>query len=244
MIATGEEKLLVGRTPTLAEADPLFARAVGAGAGEDHLLGFAGRTYAAIRDTSPRSRAACCWLRPGPRRAEFSGSGRRRPGTVKWAGDPNAAKAATSEREGTPIELSPRKSFALWIEVHQGRSLPWTESDLEAAAMLQDRLSRELLRQASIRESAERAVEQQKLADANTRISLATSIGGIGIWDWDRVTNEAIWDARMYELFGRGAGLGARRQLRAVLALDPSGGSASGRQHHPGRHRRTQALHG
>ncbi len=34
------------------------------------------------------------------------------------------------------------------------------------------------------------------------RLNLATAAGAIGIWDWDIVKNELVWDDRMYELYG------------------------------------------
>jgi len=45
-----------------------------------------------------------------------------------------------------------------------------------------------------------RDVTQDK--DASLRMQLATSAGGIGIWDYNVVTNALDWDDRMYELYG------------------------------------------
>jgi len=41
--------------------------------------------------------------------------------------------------------------------------------------------------------------ELNKLAE---RLTLATGSAGIGIWDWDVINNELIWDRRMFELYG------------------------------------------
>ncbi|MBA0035128.1 diguanylate cyclase [Pantoea sp. BIGb0393] len=34
------------------------------------------------------------------------------------------------------------------------------------------------------------------------RITLANEAGGIGVWEWNLLTGEMLWDKRMYELFG------------------------------------------
>ncbi len=41
-----------------------------------------------------------------------------------------------------------------------------------------------------------------KLSKANENLSLATKGGGIGIWDWDAVTNKLTWDEQMFRLYG------------------------------------------
>jgi diguanylate cyclase (GGDEF)-like protein/PAS domain S-box-containing protein len=40
------------------------------------------------------------------------------------------------------------------------------------------------------------------LQQSRERLTLATESAGIGIWDWDLVANNLVWDARMYELYG------------------------------------------
>lgn len=42
----------------------------------------------------------------------------------------------------------------------------------------------------------------QHIIQLNERMSLATSIGSIGIWDWDLKKNELIWDSQMFKLYG------------------------------------------
>lgn len=51
---------------------------------------------------------------------------------VAWAGDPH--KAATQTAEG--MQLSPRRSFALWKETVEGRSRQWSDVDLDMAGEL------------------------------------------------------------------------------------------------------------
>jgi signal transduction histidine kinase len=40
------------------------------------------------------------------------------------------------------------------------------------------------------------------LAESAERLKLATRAAGLGIWDWDPVKNEAVWDDGMYPLYG------------------------------------------
>ena len=51
---------------------------------------------------------------------------------VRWAGDPT--KAVSAGDDGTRI--APRKSFATWRETVRGRSEPWSDGDVRAAARL------------------------------------------------------------------------------------------------------------
>ncbi|QRK05704.1 GAF domain-containing protein [Archangium violaceum] len=52
--------------------------------------------------------------------------------TVSWGGDPTKPV----EREGQELRLHPRRSFDLWKEVVRSNSLPWTPTEVEAAADL------------------------------------------------------------------------------------------------------------
>ncbi len=52
--------------------------------------------------------------------------------TVRWAGQP--AKATRLDEHG--VRLTPRGSFAEWLEVTRHQSSPWAEADLEAAEAL------------------------------------------------------------------------------------------------------------
>lgn len=55
--------------------------------------------------------------------------------TVKWGGNPQ--KAVTPDPAGGPDRLHPRKSFETWKETVQGRSLPWSTAEIDAAGDLQ-----------------------------------------------------------------------------------------------------------
>ena len=58
--------------------------------------------------------------------------------TVDWGGDPS--NKVVTEREDDTVRISPRRSFARWREEVRGRSLPWTDADREAAALLRAQL--------------------------------------------------------------------------------------------------------
>lgn len=49
---------------------------------------------------------------------------------------------------------------------------------------------------------AESTRRERVLMEERTRLSLATEAASIGIWEWNTVTNEIIWDDRMYALYG------------------------------------------
>lgn len=49
---------------------------------------------------------------------------------------------------------------------------------------------------------AESTRRERVLMEERTRLSLATEAAAIGIWEWNTVTNEIIWDDRMYEIYG------------------------------------------
>jgi diguanylate cyclase (GGDEF)-like protein/PAS domain S-box-containing protein len=54
----------------------------------------------------------------------------------------------------------------------------------------------------ALQDVTERVDERMALQVARERMALATDSGGIGIWDWNVVSNELFWNKRMLELFG------------------------------------------
>ena len=54
--------------------------------------------------------------------------------TVTWAGNPTKAVVATPDG----ARLSPRKSFAKWVEQVKGQSLPWRKAEITAATELRN----------------------------------------------------------------------------------------------------------
>ncbi len=65
--------------------------------------------------------------------------------TINWGGNPN--KPVELSADGS-LRLSPRKSFELWQETVQGRSLAWKSCEIEAVAELRSAIVGIVLRQA------------------------------------------------------------------------------------------------
>ena len=42
---------------------------------------------------------------------------------------------------------------------------------------------------------------QTELEESVRRLNLATKAGGIGIWNWNFLTDDVEWDERMYEIY-------------------------------------------
>lgn len=51
-------------------------------------------------------------------------------------------------------------------------------------------------------EIGERKQAEENLRESEERLNLAARAGNIGVWDWNVVTNELIWEQSMYELYG------------------------------------------
>lgn len=49
---------------------------------------------------------------------------------------------------------------------------------------------------------SERKQAEETLRESKERLQLATQSSGIGIWDWDIVTDSLVWDESMYRLYG------------------------------------------
>lgn len=73
--------------------------------------------------------------------------------------------------------------------------------------------------QTFIRDITGRKQAEEALRQASARLSLATKAGGVGVWDWDIVTNTLIWDDQMYTLYGisRNTFGGAYESWRSVV---------------------------
>ena len=70
------------------------------------------------------------------------------------------------------------------------------------ALSLENRMQKLLLEQA--RDELEDRVEKrtEELKQMNERFSLAVRAASLGVWDWDLLKDEVVWDDRMYELYG------------------------------------------
>jgi PAS domain S-box-containing protein len=73
-----------------------------------------------------------------------------------------------------------------------------------------------------IRDVTARKLAERAALELNTRLAIATSAAGIGIWDWDVVANEMDWDEQMYRLRGFTASMfsGANAAWEAGLHPD------------------------
>lgn len=133
----GEETELIGRTPPLTESIALMSSvqsSFGGGISSTDESGSLSSDFVPL--TALASGALVAPLRE-------SGDGimwvrGEVAETVHWAGKPEASKEITGEGS---VRLSPRKSFAAWVEVQRGRSLPWLPVDREAAVGLQSIIS-------------------------------------------------------------------------------------------------------
>ncbi|NET89850.1 MAG: GAF domain-containing protein [Kamptonema sp. SIO1D9] len=76
--------------------------------------------------------------------------------TVHWAGNPRQPLVM---KENGEMRLSPRRSFELWKETVQGKSLPWNKLEIEAALKLKNTLMLAVLEfsQAALEQVAQRA---------------------------------------------------------------------------------------
>jgi light-regulated signal transduction histidine kinase (bacteriophytochrome) len=157
---------------------------------------------------------------------------------VTWAGDPRAAKSLERTDEG--LRLSPRASFAAWVEQVRGRSDPWTPTETAAAQRL-GRDVDELLARRTAEDGRIAAALQQIVLTERPAIPAGFSmaaryvpsgkdiIGG----DWYDVT--VLPDGRVVlmvgDVAGHGMGVAAitaqmRHALRAYLVNEGSASTA------------------
>lgn len=88
---------------------------------------------------------------------------------VSWAGDPN--KPVTLGTNGE--RLTPRKSFALWQEIVQGRSEPWSAQDRDIAEHLRITLIEIILHMSGVVAAERRQAEARQdvlIAELNHRV--------------------------------------------------------------------------
>ncbi|WP_310557424.1 PAS domain S-box protein [Flavobacterium sp.] len=48
----------------------------------------------------------------------------------------------------------------------------------------------------------EQVLANKKIEDSEQRFRLATEASGVGIWEWNVITNQIKWDAKMFEIYG------------------------------------------
>ncbi|NTU81886.1 MAG: PAS domain-containing protein, partial [Chloroflexales bacterium] len=100
-------------------------------------------------------------------------------------------------KDGSWVWVSSRGQVVAWDAAGVPVRMVGTHRDITARKQAELTL-REL------NESLERSVAERTAAlqVSQERLTLATRSAGIGIWDWDIVTNSVTWDQRMYELYG------------------------------------------
>jgi light-regulated signal transduction histidine kinase (bacteriophytochrome) len=235
------ELRLVGETPSAADVEALAAMLWSAGRGFVVSDGVgrdfpAGDLPARIADTASGVLAVpltsgersdfLMWFRPQVLRE------------VTWAGDPRAAKSV--ERTDDGLRLTPRASFAAWVEQVRGRSDPWTPTETAAAQRLGQDVD-ELLARRAAEDSRIAAALQQIVLTERPAIPAGFSmaaryvpsgkdiIGG----DWYDVT--VLPDGRVVlmvgDVAGHGMGVAAitaqmRHALRAYLINEGSASTA------------------
>ena len=125
--------------------------------------------------------------------------------TVNWAGDP--AKSVVKGDAG--VQLSPRRSFALWTQTVHRQAEPWTAPEVRAALDLRRDVVGATLRRgetlAKLYDELRASYTQlgsaaSLLAQSEERLRLATAAGGVGIWDWDLATGRVALSAEYYDL--------------------------------------------
>ena len=69
------------------------------------------------------------------------------------------------------------------------------------------------------RDITERKIAEEELKQLSARLSMATRSGGVGVWDYDIVSNILVWDDQMFALYGikRADFSGAHQSWRAGL---------------------------
>lgn len=231
---------LIGRTPdagTIEELHDLLWSHGGATAASSRLsrdhpdsdlpprIAAVAAGVLAVRLTAAGSRDFLAWFRPEVLRE------------VQWAGDPQAKH---TEQTPAGLRLTPRASFAAWVEQVRGASEPWSPSQVAAAERLGQDVDDLLTR---------RKVEEERMAAALRRIVLTDrpplpegyrmaqrflpsnhdALGG----DWYDVT--ALPDGRVVFMVGDVAGHGIavaaitaqlRHALRAYLVDEGSAAAA------------------
>jgi light-regulated signal transduction histidine kinase (bacteriophytochrome) len=110
--------------------------------------------------------------------------------TVRWAGEPGRLPRQDDGR------VHPRRSFATWLEQVGGRSAPWRESELAAAAELRHALVDVVLRHVTERNQMERA-----LRESEERFRLVVASASLGTFDHDMLTGEVELSAAAQRIF-------------------------------------------
>ena len=82
---------------------------------------------------------------------------------------------------------------------HKGGAVVWVEASV---ASVRDELGETRFFIAGFADITERKRADSEIHHLNERLSLATRAARMGVWDWDVVANELIWDEQMFALYG------------------------------------------
>ncbi|NCT91422.1 SpoIIE family protein phosphatase [Cellulomonas sp. APG4] len=236
------ETVLVGRTPSRAEVERLHgllwtpgtAVVASATVGRDLRAEVSDDVVATasgvlgVRLAAGGGRDFLAWLRPEVLRE------------VHWAGDPGT-KGYAATPEG--LRLTPRASFADWVEQVRGTSEPWTPAQVAAVTRLGQDVDELLVRQRSEQERVTAALRRIVLTERPqlpagyelTQVFEPSGTDALG-GDWYDVT--ALPDGRVVLMVGDVAGHGIavaaitaqiRHALRAYLVDDGGAAAALGR---------------
>ena len=72
---------------------------------------------------------------------------------------------------------------------------------LLSVSLVRDEAGRPLYFISQIQDISERKADEFERLRASDRLALATRVSGVGVWEWDLVSDELIWDERVHELF-------------------------------------------
>ena len=83
--------------------------------------------------------------------------------------------------------------------IHKNGSIVWAATTVSE---VRDSRGEFLYFLATVEDISQRKHAEDELAKANERLALATSSGGLGVWDWNIAEGSMVWDDRMLELYG------------------------------------------
>jgi light-regulated signal transduction histidine kinase (bacteriophytochrome) len=155
-IELGGETRLIGVTPPPPLAHRIAAAMLARSLGETVVSESVGTDYpelGAVPEAGAGAMTVPILQGPGDAITWFRGEARRH---VSWGGNPD--KPVDIGADG---RLNPRKSFAAWRQLVEGRSLAWEAGDLAAADDLRRLVTTARLRQAEARLAAEQSANER-----------------------------------------------------------------------------------
>lgn len=119
--------------------------------------------------------------------------------------DPNVQRAGLTEKVRKVLEnFEPARFTLLWRPEDY-----WQDEKGDARERHMDLFMFPIVRGGKLQnvvtqwqDITDRVQTEQKLRESEQRLSLATASAGIGTWDLNLVTDELLWDSRMFELYG------------------------------------------